>query len=74
MHDPLLAMFIAVILEGESSPTYTSILKEHWNWLAASHQDPFLYSLCQLAENNYSQSLSYLIQSSLPVRSCMTRL
>lgn len=66
MHDPLLAMFVAVILEGDASPTYNSILNDHFKLIAASHHDAFLHCLIALAQSQLQQGLTALLQPFKP--------
>lgn len=54
-------MFIAVILEGDYSPLYHSILQDHCVSLAIANNDSILESLIHLAGNQYQKSLDSLL-------------
>ena len=54
-------MFISFILEGEDSPNYKTILKEHVLYLSITNQDAFLQSMVYWNLNQYQQALNCLL-------------
>lgn len=54
-------MFIAVILEGDNSSLYHSILQDHCASIAIANKDTILESLIYLAGNQYQKSLNSLL-------------
>lgn len=54
-------MFISLILEGEDSPNYKTILKEHVLYLSITNHDAFLQSMVYWNLNQYQQALNCLL-------------
>lgn len=60
-HDPQLALFISVILEGDSSSTYQFILNTHMNQVAQYTQDVYLQAIIAWCNQDYVSALHSLL-------------
>ena len=68
-HDPQLAMFVSILLEGDDSPTYRTILSDHIKTIAQFKQDAFLQAVVAWNMNEYQSALDAILQSFDPAYS-----
>ena len=67
-HDPQLALFLSVILEGDQSLTYQSILNTHMKQVAQYTQDVYLRAIIAWCNQDYTLALHSLLSSFDPNR------
>ena len=65
-HDPQLALFLSVLLEGDQSPSYHAIM-DHVIAVARHQRDLFLQATCYAAVSNLRDMFSCLFSISDPV-------
>ena len=69
-HDPQLALFLSVILEGDQSSTYQLILNTHMKQVAQYTEDVYLQAIVAWCHQDYSLALHSLLSSFDPNRYC----
>ena len=65
-HDPHLALFLSILLEGDDSPTYHSILNTHMKQVAEFTDDAFLQAVVAWCNQDYLISLQALLHPFFP--------
>lgn len=65
-HDPQLALFLSILLEGDDSPTYHSILNTHMKQVAEYTEDSFLQAVVAWCNQDYLVSLQALLRPFFP--------
>lgn len=65
-HDPQLALFLSILLEGDDSPIYHSILNTHLKQVATYTGDSFLQAIIAWCNQDYLVSLQALLRPFVP--------
>ena len=69
-HDPQLALFLSIILEGDQSFSYQSIMNSHMNQVSQYTHDVYLQAVIAWYNQDYSLALHSLLSSFDPNHYC----